>query len=332
MSNHPQSFAGVRSVSADGVCADETAAFWGDMVCRNLVQVDCAIQSGAAPFRGTVQQRSVAYIDISRVAAGAQRVMRTPQLLSQVDRDCFLLNIQRVGNSALIQDGREAKLKPGDMVLYSSARSYEMRFDSPFEQTVLIVPAELIRVSIRSVDDLTATTFTGDNPMTQMLTVMANICFQMSFEGLSDEVRTHSANGMVEVMVAALSMFTSAADQGKTNLGLFHTARIKQFVITHLNDPDLSIPTVSKALGISTAHIHRVFLTETLTFSAWMWDRRLLAARIALKNHANSHRSISELAYDCGFNNMSHFSKVFRLKFGMTPHDWRDQKTSLQLR
>lgn len=325
MSNHPQPFAGIKSVSTEGVCPDKAAAFWVDMVCRHLVQVDCTIRGSCDPFGGAISQRSVAHVDISQVASGAQRVVRTSQLLSQADRDCFLLNIQRVGNSTLIQDGREARLKPGDMVLYSSARRYEMVFDSSFEQTVLIVPADLLRTCHRSIDKLTATTLTGQSPMTRMLTLMTDSCYQTPFEDLVDEAQTHSANGLIEVMVATLSALASGGDHGKTRLGLFHLTRIKQFVIAHMHDPDLSVSTVSKALGISTAHIHRVFATEQMTFSSWKWDRRLLAAKIALENRVNSHRSISELAYDCGFNNMSHFSKVFRLKFSTTPHEWRDK-------
>lgn len=323
MAHRSQPIAGIKSVSTEGICPGEVAAFWVDLVCRHLVQVDCTIERQASQFSGAISQRSVAHVDISQAAAGAQRVVRTSELLSQANHDCFLLNIQRVGRSTLSQDGREVRLNPGDMVLYSSARRYEMVFDSPFEQTVLIVPADLLRAYNKNVDKLTATTLTGESPMTKMLTLLADSGYQTPFEGLPDHAQTHSANGLMEVMVATLAALASGGEHGKTSLGLFHLTRIKQFVIVHMHDLDLSISTVSKALGISTAHIHRLFVTENMTFSAWMWDQRLLAGQRALESQANSHRSISELAYYCGFNNMSHFSKVFRLKFNMTPHEWR---------
>ena len=34
--------------------------------------------------------------------------------------------------------------------------------------------------------------------------------------------------------------------------------------------------------------------------------------------------SIEEVAYRMGFNDLSHFNKAFRARFGMTPRDWRN--------
>jgi AraC-like DNA-binding protein len=37
----------------------------------------------------------------------------------------------------------------------------------------------------------------------------------------------------------------------------------------------------------------------------------------------HSHRSIAELAYQVGFSHPSHFSRLFKRRFGMTPRDLR---------
>ena len=48
----------------------------------------------------------------------------------------------------------------------------------------------------------------------------------------------------------------------------------------------------------------------------WLLNKRLeLASNLLLNNHEN----ISEVAFECGFEDVSHFSRVFKNKFGMAP-------------
>ncbi|MGX1349592.1 AraC-like DNA-binding protein [Bradyrhizobium elkanii] len=35
-------------------------------------------------------------------------------------------------------------------------------------------------------------------------------------------------------------------------------------------------------------------------------------------------RGVSQIAMDNGFNDLSHFSKAFRMKFGLAPRDYRN--------
>jgi AraC-like DNA-binding protein len=48
----------------------------------------------------------------------------------------------------------------------------------------------------------------------------------------------------------------------------------------------------------------------------WLTERRLLRAEVMLRS---GDRSISEIAFDCGFKNPSHFSRIFKDKYGMAP-------------
>lgn len=52
----------------------------------------------------------------------------------------------------------------------------------------------------------------------------------------------------------------------------------------------------------------------------WLNEQRLAHSRLQL---ITSSRSISEIARECRFNNASHFIKLFRERFGMTPAAYR---------
>lgn len=56
----------------------------------------------------------------------------------------------------------------------------------------------------------------------------------------------------------------------------------------------------------------------------WLLERRLTHARMLL---SSGNLPISEIAYDSGFENLSHFSRAFRQYFGTPPAAFRQQTT-----
>jgi AraC-like DNA-binding protein len=328
----PLSFShcGLKSVSTDAVCPRESVAYWTDQVCEHLVQAQCDQISKPDQFRGSIHLRQIGQVDVSQIVSEAQRVTRTKGQISHADKEYFLLNIQRQGTSLVQQGGREAALKEGDMALFSSARPYDLVFDAAFAQTVLIVPADELRLKTPNIDTLIATTLNRDNPITKLLTQVANGFFHTQFETLPQSAVARSADALTDILAATVDAFLPSRDEVVPHLAEYHLIRIKRFVYNHLHEPDLSIQKVARALNISAAHIHRLFELEPETFSIWMWSQRLFACKKALQNPTKAHIPITEIAFKMGFNNASHFSRAFRHKFGMTPSECRSRNLFLK--
>lgn len=313
-------------VSTDTVRTRDKVAFWTDLVCQHLVQVDCLSVAEPERFHAAISLQKLDEINVSQISAGGQQVARTPRLMAKADREYFLVNIQRAGYSGLEQDGRLATLKPGDMAVYTSARRYDLSFNEDFSQTVLIFPADTLRLNMPGIDALTATVLSGSNPAVRLFERMAENYFQTEFGNLPSSATAHAGDALTQLFAAAMAAFSPVAEAQISNLSLFHLTRIKQYVADHFRDPALSLNSVSQALRISPAHIHRLFEGESQTFSAWLWSCRLLACRAELDSHSKAHLTISEIAFNNGFNNSSHFSRVFRAKFGVTPREFRERR------
>lgn len=56
----------------------------------------------------------------------------------------------------------------------------------------------------------------------------------------------------------------------------------------------------------------------------WLTHKRLEHAKLLL---ATSKKSISEIAYDSGFENISHFSRIFKEKYGTSPLQYRNAQS-----
>jgi AraC-like DNA-binding protein len=54
-------------------------------------------------------------------------------------------------------------------------------------------------------------------------------------------------------------------------------------------------------------------------------ERRLARAHAALGDRRSERRSVTDVALDCGFGNISYFNRQFRARYGATPSDIRNR-------
>ncbi len=87
---------------------------------------------------------------------------------------------------------------------------------------------------------------------------------------------------------------------------------------------DLKISEFAEIANRSTSTFRRDFEKHYQTSPGkWLTSKRLERSTILLKT---SNKSIGEITFDCGFKNVSHFSRVFKKKYNLSPSDYRKQK------
>ena len=87
-----------------------------------------------------------------------------------------------------------------------------------------------------------------------------------------------------------------------------------------------SIPDVSLACGLPPGRFVRAFRQATgMPPHRWLRQFRVERAKELL---FGSRLSLAQIAYDCGFSDQSHFTRVFTAAIGITPGAWRRQRCS----
>lgn len=84
---------------------------------------------------------------------------------------------------------------------------------------------------------------------------------------------------------------------------------------------DLSIDGVAKRCGISPQYVRKLFRAEGTTFTDFVRNERLKRAWRRLTDPRCSRWSITAVALECGFADLSYFNRLFRRRYGMTPSD-----------
>ena len=96
--------------------------------------------------------------------------------------------------------------------------------------------------------------------------------------------------------------------------------KVKQYVNDHYAE-SLKLSDLAELVGMSPVSFSRFFHQRTgRTLSEYIVDIRLgFAARMLV----DSPKNISEICYECGFNNLSNFNRIFKARRNCTPREFR---------
>jgi AraC-like DNA-binding protein len=297
-------------------------AIWQDIVCDTFVGLDCRSDMHDG-FWGTVTQSRIGPASFTRVDSCAQHVLRTPSRIARASEDFVLVALGNSGVNGVYQDGREAVVSAGQFTIYDTTRPYELRFDDNFSQTILQMPRKLLQQRIGAFDALTATTFSSDRPLEGLVYE-----FLVSMSKTIDHVDCATAARLLDqaldlvAMAFADKMQQRSPDQSSHRSALLY--RLKNYILTHLRDPELSMPRAAAAIGISPRYASDLMAAEQTSFRSYVQVQRLERCRRDLSDPAHAARHVSDIAFAWGFNDLAHFSRIFKQRFGASPREWRE--------
>jgi AraC-like DNA-binding protein len=258
-------------------------------------------------------------IHVHEITASAHRVERTPALTAAGDRRFYKASLQISGYGLLIQDGREALLRPGDLAIYDTDRPYSVVSEGDMRMLVLMFPRDELGLPAQFVGELTAHTFsTSDGLGGITIPYLQNIGLNLErLAGMAGPRLLRSAVDLLATMFAG----ELDADPGDSHELLMQ--RIYRYIDANLSSPDLGPMQIAAAHYISTRHLHGLFRERETTVSTWIREHRLERCRRDLMDPFNAHCSVGSIAARWGFVEAAHFSRVFKAAFGCPPSELR---------
>ncbi|WP_051579567.1 helix-turn-helix domain-containing protein [Pseudonocardia acaciae] len=272
-------------------------------------------------FWGRIRSCAVSEVSVTEINAAGHVVHRTPELIKQADRQYYKISLLLAGSGLLIQDNREALLRPGDLAIYDTRRPYSLIFERDFRTMVVMFPYHLIDLPADMIRQLTAVPISGreglGNVVVPFLARIADNLEQLN--GATGARLTHGALDLVT------TLFASELDLGRAAEDPHHALmqRIRAYIDANLACTDLGPGQIAAAHYISTRHLHGIFREQGTTVSNWIRSRRLERCRRDLLDPVYANRPIAAIAAKWGFVDAAHFSRVFKAAFGRPPSDLR---------
>lgn len=224
------------------------------------------------------------------------------------------------GNLTIVSDDHRHEVGPGDLVFLRSHEILEYHALSPGSKTIGIhVPWTLVQALTYGRSIALDRVFTSASGIGSCVASLILAVFN-SKPSLSS---SDCAALQISLAEAIVQLGTSAADSipDAARGGLLND--LKSIATASLDDPELAPAKVAAEAGVSVRTLHRAFHASGETFWSWIRDRRLERCHAELTTPALSRRSITEVAFRWGFNELSTFDRNFRRRYGTSPRSVR---------
>ncbi|MEV5145136.1 helix-turn-helix domain-containing protein [Streptomyces sp. NPDC052727] len=318
------------SVSTESLDAGERAEQWHDAVSRAFVPLDVRLLE-REPSPGTITSKQVGTLRVTRVKAGPQRVLRTPGTIRRGGEDYLILTLQDRGTAIKEQDGRETVVRAGEFSISDASRPLRKALDSEFAFTSFQFRRSYLRVRGEDLRALTATSFTpGEELAALVFTYFAPLA------RVTADLDQATGRRLSEVGLDLLATLIDERCRGLVpqapQAASATLLRVKTYILRNLSDPDLSPATIAAAHFISVRYLHKLFEPEGATVSEWIRTKRLERCCEELLMPPARRPGVAAVAQRWGFVSPSHFSRVFRAAYGMSPREWQTLKTAKEHR
>lgn len=309
--------------STDQAPISKRAAYWGDIVWRSFGRLRSDAY-GDERFRGEVVQVDLGGLRVCRLQAARHRVVRTAGG-GLSDPGYLKMVVQHRGHSVFEQNGRRARLAPGCWSVYDTTRSYTVSNPEEVEQHVLLLPRDAVLHGRRELENL----LVRQLPAATGVSRLACETIRLALEEVDRALPVLRADlGEMILRMIHLALLEQLGVQERPSPRWVMRERIKAHVERRLSDHNLGIESVAQALNCSKRTLHKAFEDECRTLDQYIWERRLEAARQGLEDGGAAGRTISEVAFACGFHSAAHFSRAFRARFGASPREWRERRSA----
>lgn len=265
----------------------------------------------------------------SQRAAFAKSYMPAVSLSSAADVGCaeprYYVFFGSQAANVHLGSGQQLQLAAEEVVLLRMSDPLSWAINKPYIGNSLIIDEPMLRETCRSYERLLGRhlhfQYRLERPLHELLTIAQRALESGGFEGTGDDL----AHAILRILSLAdiddgLSSGSGSAPGGDAGI---RCVRIQNFIDQHFRDPDFGVGMIAHHFDISARYIQLIMSRNGSTASELIRTRRLQEASRMLRAERDKHLTITEIAFDCGFNSSAYFSTEFRRAFGICPRSYR---------
>jgi AraC-like DNA-binding protein len=290
---------------------------WQEAICEHYLNVDVSSQTRAS-YNGFLNKSILGPVALTDVYLSSQDIVRSRRHLSHLDKDCFYIMLPSTG-SLLVEQGGESKVStPGTAVLFDTIKPYHLRCRDYCQSMYIEVPRKILidRCSDDKLANILALNFADG--LGWAFSVFCKL-IAAEAESFSDDVATNVAVEIADLLALYINVESGHKSTTESLSSKFRLQLVKSYIETRLDDEDLTPEVIARDNGISLRYLHYLFKGSGASVSEWVREQRLNKCRQKLTSAKFERETITNIAFSMGFNSASHFTRLFKQRFGMTP-------------
>jgi AraC-like DNA-binding protein len=149
---------------------------------------------------------------------------------------------------------------------------------------------------------------------------------------LDRDVQELAASHLRDLLALAMGATRDAAETArKRGVRAARLASIKSSIRDSVQNNALSGADIAAQHRVTPRYLQMLFEEEGTTFTEFLIEERLVNARRMLASPRSAGRKIIDIAFSCGFGDVSYFNRKFRQRFGVSPSEVRERPRGSRL-
>ncbi|WP_028213967.1 helix-turn-helix domain-containing protein [Paraburkholderia mimosarum] len=294
---------------------------WGECVNRTLINLD--FRSGVSAFSGAYHYLSSGTYVAARLFGTAHRTTRSHQKVRTGDNDFVLLIYNRSGSASVTHRRYDGPVQSGSFFALDASKPHVLDMSESFDHLVIRMPTAHF-VSLHPAISLLL-----DKPISAQSPELVAAASIIDIAVSLGAVPSGTLGTIADTAVKLLGEWIASDEVSDLDRNLHHALlkrRILKGIDEQFADPTFSAASLADLVGVSRRYIDMILASTNTTFGKAVLERRLDLCYRILMNSKYDGKSITAIALDSGFNDLSHFSKRFRERFGMSPRMARNAR------
>jgi AraC-like DNA-binding protein len=308
--------------STAGVDPRRKLAYWNEHAGESFTPL-VSDPADVGSFHGSIERTDIGELSLAEAYSEAQLVRHSRAHVARTRASLYFLLLQLLGESRTRQDGREAFLEPGDFTLCDSTRQYEILFPGRNRMLVLGIPEAQLRRQVACPESLVAVTIRAGGDVAGLLSRFLRSFWAACHQDLDPDAAARVTGSLLDLLGATYADVPRAHGE-RSAVAAAQRIRILNHIEARLHDPQLTPTRVAESCRITPRYLHHLFAGSAETVGRYLLRRRLEECARALLASPQLGRTIAAIAFDHGFTSPTHFGRVFRDRYGMTPREYRE--------
>lgn len=250
------------------------------------------------------------------------RVYRDKSIVQKRDDDRVQVLINAGDDPMHVrQSGREVVLNRGEISIIGMDDTSDVRTLGNGNMAVVLLPRSRILGGVAAVGDLAARPLVGGDVEVQRLLKGHVNTLLGATDVIDPRIAALAADylsGLIGALVGPNSevrMESALRAVPAARLAAVRTALRRRF-----REPGLTAEIIGASLGLSARYVQHLMQQDGSTFTSELMAMRLEAAHAELLAEPLDRATVTDIAFRCGFSDLSTFYRAFRSRFGQTPN------------
>jgi len=276
-------------------------------------------------FIGTYIPRDVGTMNMAWISGNLSEIkINTEQ--KGYDEDIFMI-VSYGGITDLSVDKNTVRFGDGPIVFMPPRCAHRMRFTGPFQHLSVRLPQHYVKGVVCGFSPKEACVLDKSCGISQSL---RNLLFLLAWPpkaAHSKQEVSAMVSASSELIAGALRIIASRDDQLQQILTASERRilqSVRRLIEANSCDSELGVDWLVAKTEVSRRSLQRIFNRAGLSISNTIQTTRLRHAADALRKHRPNRMSITQAAFDNGFNSVSYFCYAFRACYGVSPTEYRE--------